>query len=422
MSLKFTASQSSRVTKPSSKSPLSGRSTSSPLGKKARKSSASSKFTKNGANDDAYEPGSRLEDHGIATSLVPRPASLGDVPQTMGHIARQMFDEMPERASGMNSTRTAEVLNFRRSIPPIVTLAHVHGLSSAPTAAEREIAVLVQRGVIRKLTVPGRGSGKFAIGECLVQSARWVEAVEASTGLDNALKGKDRSFHLSSTVKVWADCQLSAKYVSALRSHLSTTISGEHFEPQEIQELIRAGFLTNTLSSSQPSFPSLQAASSGTLSSLAAAGFRGVSGSPAAVGGSNAVQEAGGGGFRTRTLGSNRGQSHSLYTFSLPSTGVYLRLLSTARSHLAGLLARSQFREATVDLLRERWDGGIATSTSSTRSRSHKDSAVVLPGRTKKWKQFYGLKFQWVLEECSGSGLVECFETGSVGLGVRLTS
>ncbi|KAI9663454.1 MAG: hypothetical protein M1831_002463 [Alyxoria varia] len=383
MSLKFTAAQSSRVTKSSSKSPLSRRSTSSPLSKQVRKSNSSSRSSKTHGVENAYGQDSRLEDHGIVTSLTSR----GDVLSIIKSITDEMFDEVPERASGMNSTRTAEVLNFRRNIPPIVSLAHVHALSSAPTAAEREIAALVQSGEIRKLTVPGRGSGKGAIGECLVQTVKWVEAVEASVGLDDELK-----------------------------------VSGEHFEPQEIQDLIQAGFLTNTSSLSQPSSSSLQSATSGTLSSLSAAGSRGVSGSPAAVGGNNAVQEAGGGGFRTSSIGSNRGQSHSSYTFSLPSTGVFLRLLSTARSHLTSLLSRSQFREATMDLLRERWDGGIATSTASGKSYSHRNSAVVLPGRTKKWKQFYGLKFQWVLEECLGSGLIECFETGSVGLGVRLTS
>ncbi len=44
----------------------------------------------------------------------------------------------------------------------------------------------------------------------------------------------------------------------------------------------------------------------------------------------------------------------------------------------------------------------------------------MLPGRTKKWKQFYGMRFEWVLEECLGTGVVELFETGSVGMGVRM--
>lgn len=44
---------------------------------------------------------------------------------------------------------------------------------------------------------------------------------------------------------------------------------------------------------------------------------------------------------------------------------------------------------------------------------------LLLPARTKKWKSFWGMRFEWVLAECMGAGLVEVFETGSVGLGVR---
>jgi hypothetical protein len=43
-----------------------------------------------------------------------------------------------------------------------------------------------------------------------------------------------------------------------------------------------------------------------------------------------------------------------------------------------------------------------------------------MPGRTKKWKEFQGLEFGWVLQEAVGAGLVEVFETQSVGRGVRL--
>ena len=54
------------------------------------------------------------------------------------------------------------------------------------------------------------------------------------------------------------------------------------------------------------------------------------------------------------------------------------------------------------------------------RKKARREFVGVLPGRTKKWKQFYGMRFEWALEECVGSGLVELFETGSVGRAVRL--
>jgi hypothetical protein len=77
-------------------------------------------------------------------------------------------------------------------------------------------------------------------------------------------------------------------------------------------------------------------------------------------------------------------------------------------------------------VLRERWDGGAAESGNNSNSseanaarRNRGEFAGVLPGRTRKWKQFYGITFEWILGECVGAGLVEVFDTGSVGRGVR---
>ena len=68
-------------------------------------------------------------------------------------------------------------------------------------------------------------------------------------------------------------------------------------------------------------------------------------------------------------------------------------------------------------LLKEKWDatGGVGRIGGEGRARWK----VVLPVKTKKWKKLWGVRFEWVLEECLGGGLVEVFETGSVGLGVR---
>ena len=72
-------------------------------------------------------------------------------------------------------------------------------------------------------------------------------------------------------------------------------------------------------------------------------------------------------------------------------------------------------------MLRERWDGGIAGDDAAARSRKARGEFTrVLPGRTRKWKQFYGLAFDWVLGECVGAGMVELFETGSVGKAARV--
>lgn len=72
-------------------------------------------------------------------------------------------------------------------------------------------------------------------------------------------------------------------------------------------------------------------------------------------------------------------------------------------------------------LLKERWDGGIAADDEAARQKKYRGGFQgVLPARTRKWREFYGVRFEWVLEEVVGSGLVELFETGSVGRGVRL--
>lgn len=69
----------------------------------------------------------------------------------------------------------------------------------------------------------------------------------------------------------------------------------------------------------------------------------------------------------------------------------------------------------------ERWDGGVAGTDDATRAaKARGEFKGILPGRTKRWKQFHGLECRWVLEECLGAGLVECFKTGSVGVGVRM--
>ena len=84
------------------------------------------------------------------------------------------------------------------------------------------------------------------------------------------------------------------------------------------------------------------------------------------------------------------------------------------------LLKRSPQREAPLYLLRDRWDGAIETDKSfHVAKRVRGEYAGILPGRTKKWKELYGMSFRWVLEEAIGSGLVEVFDTGSVGPGVR---
>ena len=82
---------------------------------------------------------------------------------------------------------------------------------------------------------------------------------------------------------------------------------------------------------------------------------------------------------------------------------------------------KSKFQEIPVYLLRERWNGGVSADDSAARAKKYRGEFTgVLPRGTRKWKQFYGLSFDWTLAECLGAGLVEVFETGSVGQAVRI--
>ncbi|MCJ1387795.1 hypothetical protein MMC18_000638 [Xylographa bjoerkii] len=413
MPLTFTAAHSSRISKARPKKISLKRAASTPFPKlnqrKPIQRSQSKPEIAEDDDDDLFQD--HLDDVGLVACLA-TDLSLRDVVQTMKYIRSHMFDDIPER-SGMNSTRTAEVLNFRRLLPPIVTNVHVHALIKSPTLVEREIAELTSAGLLRKIVVPGRGVGRSSISDALVLIEDWERLVK---------EAKDLGFDLID------------KYVQQLQTtSLSPTITRGVFDGAEASQLMRAGFLS-ALSQSLNSanvFSRPMDGSSGTLTSIASIS-RATSRSMTGVGGEGAVHETGSG--SSAGLGTSKPQeSHfpnipgAISTrnigdlqLALPSTGAFLKLLNEARVHLLSILSKSKFKEAPLYLLRERWDGGVETADQALKSSNYGRSfAAILPGRTRKWKHFYGLRFDWVLEECAGAGLVEVFETGSVGRGVR---
>ncbi|KAI4278449.1 MAG: hypothetical protein LQ337_001002 [Flavoplaca oasis] len=320
-------------------------------------------------SDDVLDQ--RLDHHSIITTSMPTHPPLKGVVQIVQRANSHMFEPMPERG-GFNSTRIADILNFRKCLPTTATVAHVHALSISPTATEKEIAQLTRANVLRKIVIPGRD-----------------------------------------------------KLLQRLRSQpLSQRISPASFTASEISTLKRAGFLTSSIQCSSPSAHATTPIDPSTSFSTIS---RAASGPLAAIGGSGPVLEGGG------TLGFRRSSSQfdplspteraSDLQLALPNTGPYLRLLTEARSHLISLIHKSgSFRQIPMYLLRERWDGGIAGDNPASRAKKLRgEFAGVLPARTRKWKHFWGLAFDWVLAQCVGGGMVELFETGSVGLGVRVT-
>lgn len=344
----------------------------------------------------------RLEDIGIIPRLAT--TSKQDVVSMIQHILDHAFEPIPERAAGLNSKQIAETLQFRARLPPVVSIAHLHALSASPTETERELARLVAAGKVRKVTIPGRGKGGTAIGEGVVLVEHWkARILQEDVTLDDELK---------------------QKYISLMLSNSTAqTVSVTKLAKSEIRNLVEAGFLTNPSALSSVSGTSFTSPSLG--SSIATAGHTAVTGTYAAVGGYGAIHDSGGGGSTLATqhdrIHNDTSRKVDTMTFSLPGTGPYLKLLTETRQHLLFLLKQlsPRFREATKDLLEEKWNGNVLGDALSRAKRMRGEWSGVLPGQTRRWRTFYGLEFEWVLAECLGSGLIELFDTGSVGIGVR---
>ncbi|KAF7718377.1 Uncharacterized protein PECH_001026 [Penicillium ucsense] len=316
------------------------------------------------------------------SQYISQTAEVRDVVAAIRSIRTRMFDELPQRA-GMNSTRIAEVLNLRRSLPPLASVAHIHTLLNAPTQVEREIVELLQAGRIRRLIIPGRGNDAAGLGDCLVLAEEWEETVRENSALSEELK---------------------EKFLDILsRIGPSSALSQSIFTPDEYRVLVRAGFL---VSSSTYTQASLNVTS---LPNLPPAVISSASRKGPALASDN-----------DRPVQTDAQARAATLFLSLPNTGTYLRLLGAGRAHLIALLRRSPCSEAPLSLLKDRWDGAVETEKSfHLAKRARGEFAGILPGRTKKWKDLYGMQFRWALEEALGAGLVEIFETGSVGPGIR---
>ncbi|KAL9098040.1 MAG: hypothetical protein Q9163_006218 [Psora crenata] len=408
MPFNFTAANSSRITKKSQVNISSlKRSSSSPFAQLNRRKPALERIKSKleTTTDDDGLLQSRLEDAGTLKSL--RTDWSGEtVPELMENVQARMFDPIPE-GGGFNSQTIAQILNYRRSLPPTVSVAHIHGLTESPTATEREISGLSTAGIVKKFFIPNRGTGGSVIGEGLALTKDIEKLVRGSDEIDELL----------------ADEFLK----DVLGESRPQSINSSLYTDAQITVLMRTGFLTSTsgANNSTDLFSGQGPASAGTVTSISTIS-RAASGSVAAVGGEGAMQDVGGRGGIGRSSSQYEKMPQYLtdaakFQLSLPGTGPYLRLLTAARSHLVSLIRKSSFRELPLYLLKERWEGGISADDPAGKAKKYRgEFAGVLPARTRKWKEYYGLSFEWVLAECLGSGLVELMETGTVGRSVRI--
>lgn len=354
--------------------------------------------------------------HALATDL-----ALRDVPQAMRFASDRMFTPLPEQPSswGLNSIRVADVLNFRRALPGLTTAAHLQALLRSPTAVERETAELVRAGTLRKIVILRRGAGSRAGGgvvELLVESARLEDSVVTSSALDEGAK---------EAFAAWLRANPSSLKVSSGEIDLGGGEDGRGppLTAEQVDQLVRAGFLTtyHDMDIGNVSSGFARPEDRGTMLSLDTVS-RAAAGSFAAVGGEGVIHSSGGsGGARSGGSRSRSGAAGGDLSLAVPGQGAYLKLVTAALSHVTGILGKSPYKEMPEGLLRERWDGGVATdSKQHAGKKGRREFSGVLPGRTKKWREFYGLSFDWILHEAVGNGLVELFETASIGRAVRL--
>ena len=148
---------------------------------------------------------------------------------------------------------------------------------------------------------------------------------------------------------------------------------------------MQAGLLTTfTSPDTKICFTKSTNSSLGNMTSIASIS-KAASGSLAAVGGEGVINSGGGGPAGLQDNTSHNPSAKNSFTgqnfqLSLPNTGSFLRLVSSARSHLLQLLSRSKYNEAPVDLLRERWNGGVVTGHRTARSKE--PFGDLLPGKT----------------------------------------
>ncbi|KAI0107539.1 serine-threonine protein kinase 19-domain-containing protein [Nemania sp. FL0031] len=346
----------------------------------------------------------KLDDFGLVTALA-TDLCLRDTPQAIQYIRARMFAPVPETAAGMTSTRIAEVLNYRRNQPPIVSIAHVQALLASPSAVEREVAELARRGFLRRISVPRRG----AVGEFVVLASDYEALLRSTVGLNEAVRDNLLKF--------------------LDENPGSQVLGGDALKQSEVEELMRAGFLTAHHTGGVVSHSAISGTMRSyarpedkiTLTSLETVS-RQAAGSLGTVGGQGALHNAGGSGGGSLSVISSTNASTTEYRLAVPGAGSFLKIVSAALDHLVSLLGKSRFREAPESVLKERWDGGFAKieeARYAAAKRARGEFAGVLPGQTRKWRQFYGLAFEWVLQEAVGAGLIEVFETRSVGRGVR---
>lgn len=249
---------------------------------------------------------------------------------------------------------------------------------------EREVAELLGKGVLRRVRVERRGGG----GEALIETPLLVAMLQNSS----------RTVQESTRTAYAAFLQ-----ANPTAQQLGRGGGGDALTEAQTDELVRAGFLTSAGTRATPGTTlQVRPEDQATLMSIQRVS-QFASGTLSAVGGQNAVHMAGGsgigGGQEAYPPLSSSSSSSGDYRIAVPGHGRHLKLAEGAMDWLREALGKTKWGEGPEDWLRERFEGG----------------GLYGP----RWKEFHGVEWTWVLGEAVGLGVVEVFQTGAVGRGVR---
>lgn len=272
----------------------------------------------------------KLDDLGL-TKILEDELTLRDVIQAMRYVRSRMFSPVP--ATGLNSTRTAEVLNYRVAAAPIVTVGHLNAILNSPSKVSREMAELTGKGIVRRVRVERRGG----MGEAL------IEMSDLSVMLDKAQLGEETK----------------TKFTAFLMENpTAQTLPKGVLESGHADELVRAGFLTGSTPSNPGNTLDVRPEDRTTMMSIQHVS-RFASGSVSAVGGRNAIHLAGGGGGApTLTYAASLDASPAAFRLAVPGHGRYLKLANAAVDWVRAALGRTKWGEGPESWLQERFEGG----------------------------------------------------------------
>ncbi|KAF3161872.1 hypothetical protein TWF225_008657 [Orbilia oligospora] len=410
MSLNFTASYRIKKSQPGAasqrKNPLNQlrrkSATSSPRKSSSAPSTPPVHSTSSGNNND-------YDDDSLALYYPSWPTSSRSDPlpttvlEGMKYILSNQFTPLPPTLTGLGISRDllAEVLNYRKSFPPVVPLPHLHSVLLSPTETEREITSLVADGTLRRVTIK---TGNMTSLDGVITTDDFLKSIASSSALDAEMKEAFLSLFVNNpsltsiTSDPTADNTLPKETIMVLLSAGFLTInSGDAFTSPAVD--ITTLTPTSAMTYITP-IPEKDHSHISTLSSLSS------------ISSSNRDASK-----SSSSRSSKSRDTHIEYIITPPSLGLLTNLYSATKSHLLDILRHCPHRQATIEFVREKWDGGVSKNKGSVRKK--KDGEVKFEGRTRKWREHKGVTIEWVLGGLLGSGVVEGFGKGW-GRGVKV--